>query len=464
MYKILKYLILLIFSFHQIQAQKTKIHEIWAKNDSVTIEEYGYTYRHSVSKSKDTLSYGTSDNLNIIKIFNNTGDTIFLKHTNAPFEETFYVKVNSPNGFAVIQYNFWESRSNLTKEYFSKNNGKVNIELPEAFELANIAYAITKDGLQNRNRIFHEGSYYQKVITYFSPFKDHPLIKKLDADGDIYSAFRDNSICYKFKEDKLVLDLYNIVEGRAIKDNYFTQLLPLIQDFADKTRFQDFYKSHESYYQKLIEEESTKVPIKKMWTWLENEFPNRKDSYKVIFSPLINGSHRTQGFSLISNGKFSHEIVMLICGTNRYENSKLSPKQIEGQLSRIVFTEIDHNYINPKTDKLGKQVSLIFKQNKWIDSTATNRDGFNYLKTGGAKSVFNEYMTWATFTLYAHDNFSKEDFDFINKSAENLMIDGRKFVKFKEFNEKLLEIYLARKDGEKVTDMYPKILEWASSQ
>jgi hypothetical protein len=155
MCKIFKSLIFLLFSFHQIQAQNTKIPEIWAENDSVTIKEYGYTYRHSVSKTKDTLSYGTSDNLNIIKIFNDTGDTIFLKHTKAPFKEQFYVKVNSPNGFAIIEYNFLESQSNLTKDYFTKNNGKVNIELPEAFELANIAYSITKDGLQNRNRIFH---------------------------------------------------------------------------------------------------------------------------------------------------------------------------------------------------------------------------------------------------------------------------------------------------------------------
>ena len=150
---------------------------------------------------------------------------------------------------------------------------------------------------------------------------------------------------------------------------------------------------------------------------------------------------------------------MLICGTNRYENSKLSPKQIEGQLSRILFTEIDHNYVNPKTDRMGKQIIPIFKQNKWIDSTLVDRDGFNDSKIGGAKSVFNEYMTWAAFTLYLHDNFSKEDFDFINKSAEKLMIEGRRFVRFKEFNEKLLEMYLARKEGEKVSDMYPKILE-----
>ncbi len=161
MSKIFNSFILLIFSFHQIQAQNTKTPEIWAESDSITIKEYGYTYRHSISKTKDTLSYGTSDNLNIIKIINDNGDTIVLKHKNPPFEEKFYVKVNSPKGSVVIEYNFWESRSNLTNEYFTKNNGKVNIELPGAFELANIVYSITKDGLQNRNRIFHEGAYYQ---------------------------------------------------------------------------------------------------------------------------------------------------------------------------------------------------------------------------------------------------------------------------------------------------------------
>jgi len=35
------------------------------------------------------------------------------------------------------------------------------------------------------------------------------------------------------------------------------------------------------------------VSLNDMWTWLEERYPTRHDRYRVIFSPLIGGTHET---------------------------------------------------------------------------------------------------------------------------------------------------------------------------
>jgi hypothetical protein len=47
-----------------------------------------------------------------------------------------------------------------------------------------------------------------------------------------------------------------------------------------------------------------------MWKWMEGQFPQRYQGYKVIFSPLIGGAHSTQKFS---DDGYS-ETVMFISG------------------------------------------------------------------------------------------------------------------------------------------------------
>ena len=49
--------------------------------------------------------------------------------------------------------------------------------------------------------------------------------------------------------------------------------------------------------------------------------------------------------------------------------------------------------------------------------------------------IFNEYMTWALFSLYCYDNFPKEDIDEYIRTLEYHMVFGRGFIKFREFNQ-----------------------------
>src|SRR5690606_2091926 len=132
----------------------------------------------------------------------------------------------------------------------------------------------------------------------------------------------------------------------------------LVEDFARQSGFRKFYKSNAAYYARQIKRQKELMPVRNMWQWLEEKFPGTKyQSYKIVFSPLIGGSHSTQNFVAYYEDSFFKESVMFVCGPDRYDQSaELSEKQKEGLLSGIVFTEIDHNYVNRVSYKFRKTI------------------------------------------------------------------------------------------------------------
>jgi len=66
--------------------------------------------------------------------------------------------------------------------------------------------------------------------------------------------------------------------------------------------------------------------------------------------------------------------------------------------------------------------------------------------------------------LYAHDNYDAKTFKTVNEKISNQMVNGRKSVRFKEFSNQLLQLYLARSEGQSIPDLYPAILHWAEGR
>lgn len=390
-------------------------------------------------------------------------DTLRFNYENFPFEQKIFIPIEMSGKKFVQQLRINQQGAYFSKEYIEKNNRKVNFEIPEVYELANVIWTLSPKG-QTAKNLNKNSKYYSKVYDYFKPFLNHQLFKDLDSNvkdylGSYYD-FRENSLAFSFDNKRIVRkEPYFYVTG-ADWENFnslFQKLIPQIEDFAKISKFQDFYKANLLYYQESIKKQKGLMPVQKMWDWLENNFDNKFNTYKVVFSPLIDETHSTQNFTTFlegGKGRFQ-ETVMFVCGPEIFENSKTKDlKEQEGLASGIVFTEIDHNYVNQLSNKYQKQISSIFdKRDIW---TGANGDTDRY---ENPSSVFNEYMTHAVFCIYVKENYEEQTANKIIQSRVNLMVEHRKYIKFKEFNDKLLSL----SGGQKAKDLYPKILNWAST-
>src|SRR5690606_4959664 len=139
-----------------------------------------------------------------------------------------------------------------------------------------------------------------------------------------------------------------------------------------------------------------------------------------------------------------------------YDES-LSEIQNELAESRIVFTEIDHNYVNPVSDKFLEKINKALSNREvWAKPTITDAYDSPY-------KLFNEYMTFAVYSLYLNDNYNKEDVEEYLPILDKTMTVNRGFPKFTEFNQILLAKY-TENTTIGMGALYEYMLEWCAEQ
>ncbi len=304
--------------------------------------------------------------------------------------------------------------------------------------------------------------YYQEVKSHFTRFSNHPMIdtiSKYVKDGKessywYYYDWKMNANGYVFTKAGKIVNK-GIIRKMGFKETSdpFVKYAALAADFAAVSGFRRFYAAHKPYYDSLIKIYMEYNPLYEMKDWLEKQFPYKFDYFLVTFSPLTSGAHSTGYFE--DNG--FKQTVMFIAGVNINHNFSRAVNEMAN--SRVVFTEIDHNYVNPVADKYEKDIQIAMKDKaKWakgVDDSSAYAD---------AMSTFQEYMTWAVFSLYCLDKFRDDDVNTYISRMERQMERSRGFSNFKAFNRELMRLYLAYKSEKKVTDLYPEIIEWCKQQ
>lgn len=340
--------------------------------------------------------------------------------------------------------------------YQRRFRGTVTYEIPEAYELANVAMALTEEGQNDRNLIEQSGAYFPRVKAHFAPFAKHPLIMRLNErlkseKSDFYYATRENA--YAMSLDKTGKPanrgVYSAVWNGA---NDQAEHAEEWADFVRKSGFRKFYADNKRVYDEDIADVTKLLPVKAMQDWLEAQFPGiRYDGQRVVFSPLINGAHSAQKFS----DRGYRESLMFICDAKGYDRTKYSEAQIEGLYSGIVFTEIDHNFVNPVSDKHLEAINAAFgDREKWV----RKGDADFY---PNAYAVFNEYMTHAVHLLYIKDRYPRDVYELVRERRVQLNGSQRGFYRFEAFLDELQRLYDARQPGQTVADLYPAVLGWA---
>jgi hypothetical protein len=300
------------------------------------------------------------------------------------------------------------------------------------------------------NWVNKDTEYYKRVLEYFAPYKDHPIFEKLNAklSSGSYLNIRENSAAYVFDGQRIIQSSF--YAGFRARDQ-FKELLPLIQDFAMASNYLSFYQSENPFYEKLESLEHERAQVKEAWDWLQGQFPEKVDSYRIIMSPLAGSSHSIRQFE---NNNFKESIIFMSAPSLTSKDS-INPSITDALALRRAFTEIDHNYVNPISDDFADEIngamSNLVKWNK----------GGSY---GSPYATFNEYMTWAVFGLYIYDRFGESTYEKVMPQPADFMENNRGFVRFGAFSKHLLELFQKYDGDKKVSELYPEMLEWVKNE
>lgn len=339
-------------------------------------------------------------------------------------------------------------------------------EVPEAYELASVIVSLTPYGSE---RVYSETSgnpspdpermaYIDEVRRHFAPFADHPIVAAIPAKDATFWAwiydFRENGYLFKFDDGRerpsALIHHQPFSHVWARPDNGFTRNIALIEDFARVSGFREFYKAHKPYYDKITMRDRASAPTDAMQIWLESNFSARSGAIRVVYSPLTGGWHSTQSFG---DDDFVLNVMFIEPG-DPTENER------DVDFARILFTEIDHNYVNPASDNYKSRLDeeKLFGGSIWVDRSIV---GNAY---GSGLQVFNEYMTWAVFELWAKEHYGETNSAGAIERTRIMMEGDRGFIKYRLFSDKVAQLYIegkSRSAGFRAEDIYPDLLTWA---
>ncbi len=349
-----------------------------------------------------------------------------------------------------------QKKVNFDQSFQQKNNGKSRVEIAPVKELLHIMLAITKTGLDNDDMVNQKGTYYQDVLKHFKPFDNEPIIKTFDSLLNVslyhYIFITGNAMTHDFAGTKLKANPNYLFPAQAVaKLTVTTNPVATYKDqiaaFARKSNFQKFYKQHQAYYKQLITEYHAGANLDRQWKWLEQNFKTRINNYLILCSPLINGLNYTTKFE---DQDFTQILMVLPPLDN---DPARTARQNELFNTRVMFTEIDHNYVGGPSQTYKKDIDSAFKDRLvWVNDKTDGTYAYpNPLK------VFDEYMTYGVFVLYCKDQYDAASYQEARKDVITLMAD-RGFPNMERFVTALENVRAAAPD-QKIDDLYPRLLE-----
>lgn len=331
-----------------------------------------------------------------------------------------------------------------------ESNEIIEVQYPETYELANIILALTEYGKTDKWEVRQNFEYYNEVQEYFKPINRHPLLDSVNYSRERwkeYLSFRTDSYAFEFDKNNQLLRRFNFYANEGFHP--FDDHLKLINDFVQKSKFRDFFSKNKDYYNSVSVKYKKTQYLNEMREFLIKEFGEQYVNgvkYNVVLSPFVYrmNCHRDIDSTTVADFITITDYVLS-------DTISVNKKNIATSIHNL-FTEMDHGYVNPTTNKYNELVNKSFNANLWDNKSGYNEDD----KFG----VFNEYMTWAVYDIFLKKYFPNfADEVGLNWSFQN---DSRGFQYSQLFTQQVLTIYNQKKKGETLKDLYPKMLEWTS--
>lgn len=346
--------------------------------------------------------------------------------------------------------------------YRAAHRGTTRVQVPEVYELVNVAIAMTPTVIADPDLVVKDSPYYAEMRRWFDPHAGHPAVAMLDSalkrSPGSYFTLKMNGNAFEFDpRGRLVKSrVYDRTGFRGERANTLEPFVAQLQDFAEASRFREFYRRHRQTYAAQVAFYRDTADIAGMKTWLERNFPGREpyQAYNVIFSPLVGYNQSVTWFT--SNGFTELQPHVNFPYAQDFRGGPLrglSGESVRLYRGNIVFTEINHGYINPEADRYADRIArAIGNRERWVDSAR----GPGYY---GGNGAFNEYMNWVLVNLRLADLAPEAERAQMISSVEEMMV-RRGFPQFPAFSRFLVPLYLERRPGRTLADLYPEIIAW----
>lgn len=373
----------------------------------------------------------------------------------------FIVLYNGVEHHTRVYGAVYSPAAKFSKDYQDANRGALNILTPEVYEMVSVAIALTPY-MRNEDKngaVATDSSYYKRMREYFKDVENHEFVSILNsyisANLFYHLVARTDAFAFEFDKNGKIRKspIYDRTWDRSDDGaNWLNPFQKEMQSFADASHFRRFYAREAETYKEQAQFFRQDADVAGLNAWLENNFPQVRayDSLNIVFSPLTGTSQSSHWFE--SNG--FRELQPHVNFPYKVDE-RFSKKTQALKRAAILFTEMNHAYINPTADPYAKEIEEAINNRAFWANDDKAAGSYN-----SDQSLFNEYMNWGLVALLYNDLAPPDEAKVLIEELNPTMEEGRGFIRFTEFNAFLLNAYRNRKNGETIADLYPAIIAW----
>lgn len=200
-----------------------------------------------------------------------------------------------------------------------------------------------------------EFPYKRDVIEYFSAYKNHravQLFTEMSKGGFSFDAPPAGMLYLSDPPDlNTQLAFTDYLNRRAGGQKRLNQFVTSLRDFARKTQFMTFFKSHQETYRQIVANARAKMEGIDYVGTLESYYGTKHHSYNIILVPLFVGG-------------FGHRVdrpdgtcdIYNICGPMNIEND-LPVFGTAESFRDLAWHEFGHSFVVPTMDKLRSSIA-----------------------------------------------------------------------------------------------------------
>jgi len=326
------------------------------------------------------------------------------------------------------------------------NVAAVTIEVDPRVELIAIVFRLAGNYEYNQGRI---RSYVKDIWRQFGDFDDHPVVKlaarlsskrRMGCDGPMSLAVY---IDRDFRPRKTFDQWPWGLDGRWKKQETI-EFLEQLRQFADETKFNEFYKAHTALYEKGIHSCRTVMAQYNLQTWLGEFFGVEEMGNLRLVLGFLNGPNNYG--PRFTAGKILEKYAILGMQLPDADgNPVFNPRQLE-----TVAHEFCHSFSNPVVEKYIEQLRPAGEKLYAAKAPLMKRIGYQ-----NWQSLMYESAVRASVACYIRNAFEPEYLqNYLDQEA------GNGFTWTKELSE-LLGTYEANREKYPTFEsFFPEIVDF----
>lgn len=331
-----------------------------------------------------------------------------------------------------------------------KTKNSINIIVDPKIELLSIVQLLSGyDKINSTLMTDASFEYKDKVIEYFSEFKNHKAVKqfsKMSKSGFTYDAppglvlFADDNL--NVRKD---VELTEYIIKRAGGEEKIIRLFDALKEFCVDTNFDDFYNSNIDYYNEITD--NTLLLMKddtNIIEQLEEYYGIKQKSYNVILTSLYGkGAYGPK----IQNIDGDTEIYSVLGCIGVSKNGYPFFITNNDYFTYLQQHEFSHSFINPITEKnikLANSYDVLFGPIK---------DKMKSMAYSSWETCLNEHIIRALTARFVYNDGNSEDTNTLYKEK------NQGFIYVESLFNKLEEYEKNRDKYPTIEDFYPELLK-----